>query len=66
MGDGEESSDPSVVIHALVTPSVFSSLPLDSFVKLVIWLLLLAIRALHRPCSSFFFILTLETGFYLI
>ena len=47
VGGGEESSDPSVVVHALDTPFVFSLLPLDSFVKLVIWLLLLAIRALH-------------------
>ena len=46
---GEESSDPSVVIHTFVTPFVFSPLPLDSFVEVVIWLLLLALRALHRP-----------------
>ena len=48
VGGGEESSDPSVVVHTFLTPLMFSSLPLDSFVEVVIWLLLLAIRALHR------------------
>ena len=47
VGGGEEPSDPSIVVHTFLTPLMFSPLPLDSFVEVVIWLLLLAIRALH-------------------